>query len=480
VCLALALGAVSGCASTASGPPIGTSFTERQFDKYFLVLRDLENGRRTNGEWVEEVVAGLPSTAKIEKANSALYTSALRAHGMTTEGFDQMTEQVNIAWLSWFFEQAVEEGKGDAQAQIRFYHAYITRDEKKLHLYRTAKKEGRHTLTLTERRTIVSLIAADKRDAHQEVLKHHGYDVRIAEHDLAKSKANVELDPTERGADGRLLDARLKEAECSAKLAADTELIANPDLGIGDADSSKAIDDIDHQIKALTDEIEELKTKIRKIENPEAQFRKAREGITQTVARVPANNMAIFRKHAREFQDVVGAEKQPRLHFPLGGPNRLDSDFGLVDTSSPGTNEPPASKSATADASTLRVPTQAEVDALLKAVAQTEEQVDDYSKERDRVPRTLLTTLTQNSKTLTTKVSLQLFAEFHQLEKASDDLGILRDQLHDAATDSPDAAIQNFEAYQRLIRETKRQYELCKDARERLFADMSAAANSGR
>jgi len=67
----------------------------------------------------------------------------------------------------------------------------------------------------------------------------------------------------------------------------------------------------------------------------------------------------------------------------------------------------------------LRVPTQAEVDALLKAVAQTEEQVDDYSKERDRVPRTLLTTLTQNSKTLTTKVSLQLFAEFHQLEKAS-------------------------------------------------------------
>ncbi len=308
--------------------------TDKQVAGYVAVMK----------EWIADMKAadkavqgqsGLAAAAVLIRT-SEKYQKSIASQGMTEPEFEWVRERVFEAWGGVMRQDMLDKMKDELGKQVKTNQDKILETKQKVALHQKAQKEGRRVMTPDERKSAVDSATEEQKSALDEA-KQHADEVKAAEAEVAKTdteqkaaEAALKNPPKFDDADARtafieekknaiqaakdarkeaqdkIAEARKAEAESRAKALASAARIKDPDLPITDEDKAQVKQQNEEAIKQLTEEINNTEAGNKLLQETIVQQSKA---FGDESTKVPPQNLTLFKKHQKEFEELLGIKK---------------------------------------------------------------------------------------------------------------------------------------------------------------------------
>ena len=323
-------------AAPAWQPPKDELLTDKQVASYLDVTRDYLASLKAAGKALQGGQSSPLLAGQVLAATDERFKASLARHGMTQEEYQWVGGKVWEAKGFLLFDATLGKAVGDADEKLKMNAEDQSALKQKIATYEKALKDGRRVMAADERAEAVKAAEADRQSAEEEA-KGHADTAKEAAAAAAKAEAeaksalalaakppaDVSADDRENYAVGKKKDAedsaaeakeqREKEAEekkslaeCKAKAAAAVARAKDPEVPLTDEEKAQAKQEAQDALERAKSDLQS-DTDAQKVLSGAAE--KLRKDLTDRRAAPAAKNAAVFKPHAKEFDDVMSAAK---------------------------------------------------------------------------------------------------------------------------------------------------------------------------
>lgn len=296
--------AMCACAAGAEwNEPKDNKLTEKQVTSYIAIMKDLVDLQKAAGKAVDN--ASGPAAMAILMRTNARYEEIIRKHGMTEPEMNWVAGKTLEAFGAAEMEAAIIGNRDNDLAKAGQEGAKSLADARaRLAAHEAALKEGRRILSKEEREQIVADAKQEQKDAADEA-KQHAKDAKEEQQAAAKAQdADEKKEALERAA-----EALKAEKEAQTRAAAAAKRIANPDLPATEEEKAEMVEEHKREIAQAKEEIKQLGEAAKLIQ----ESGKASDDLLAEMRKnVPAENVALLKKHSKAFKQALGMEEEKK------------------------------------------------------------------------------------------------------------------------------------------------------------------------
>jgi hypothetical protein len=324
-------------------------FTEKQLTAYIDTMKEVMASWKAAGKALEGGQNGFAAAAVLARTD-AKTKEIMAKHGLSEAEYTWLAGKVIEAWGGVFIQNAMEEADKQMATQTKTTADKIAASKQKLAAYEKALKDGRRVLTPEERESIIKSAKDDQQSAldearqHADEAKQHADEAKTAGDEAAKSDAEAKAaevagknppkdlsdddkaafvdekknaaetaknnakEARDKQAEAKTAEAEAKktEAESKAKATAAAARAKDPDVPITAEEKAQARQQNEEGIKSQKEEIATSEQAIQILkESAEAN----RKSLQDSQAKTPPQNVALLKKHQKEFEDAWGIKK---------------------------------------------------------------------------------------------------------------------------------------------------------------------------
>ncbi|MDB5289453.1 MAG: hypothetical protein JWL69_694 [Phycisphaerales bacterium] len=349
--LAIGLMLVGTPAARAAGwtePKDGT-FTEKQLTNYIDTMKEVMASWKAAGKALEGGQNGFAAAAVLARTD-AKTKEVMAKHGLAEDEYTWLSGKAFEAWGGVIMQNVSEEADKQMTAQTKLTQDKIAVGKQKLAAYEKALKDGRRVLTPEERESIIKSAKDDQQSAldeakqHADEAKQHANEAKAAGDEAAKADAEAKAaeaagknppkdlsdddkaafidekknavetaksatkDARDKQTEAKTAeaDAKKAEAESRAKAALAAGRIKDPDLPVTAEEKAQAKLQNEEGIKSQK---EEIVTSEQAIQILQESGQVNQKNMREAQAKTPAQNVALLKKHQKEFEDAWGIKK---------------------------------------------------------------------------------------------------------------------------------------------------------------------------
>jgi len=319
-------------------PPADGKFTEKQLETAIATQKDIQ-------AWAMEKMKAMEKDKSTPKAIQEVRNideekaAIIKKHGISEAELKWVWDKAFEAWGYVTVEKMMTGATGQIADVQKKADEELAAAKKELSEHQAALKDGRTVMTKEERDNAVGEAKEAQKSAEEEA-KQHAEEAKSAAEDAAKADAEAKAadaaaksPPADVTGDDRAsfiqekqnaaqsardhakearekeAEARKAEAESRAKLVAAKLKAERPDVPTTEDEKADAKRQNEEAIQSARERIKAAEEQKKQAAEAAAQFRK--EGDVRT-KRVPAENVALLKKHQKEFTDVLGIKEEKK------------------------------------------------------------------------------------------------------------------------------------------------------------------------
>lgn len=309
-------------------------YTEKQLTSYINAMKENMAVLKAAAKAVQ---SGSGAGALAVNTTAAANVKAnIAKHGLQEAEYQWIGAQASQAWGALFLQDMIDKSKADLAASLKKNQDEMKEKQAKLAEYEKADKEGRRVMTKEDRESAIKSAKDDQQAALDEA-KTHADEAKSAREEAEKADADAKQNdnlarnpPADVSADDRAgyieekknaaqsardaaKEARDKQAEAlkaekesRAKADAAAGRVKNPDLPVTDDEKTQLKQQNQDMIKQLKEEIAGSQQTIKLLQDTQENGLKQMEA---EVAKLPAQNVALLKKHRAEWEQIWSAAK---------------------------------------------------------------------------------------------------------------------------------------------------------------------------
>jgi hypothetical protein len=333
VCALVATCTVAVYAADFKEPKDGV-YTEKQLTAYIQTMKAHQQTLKAAGKAVDGS-SGAGAIA-VYTATNAKLKEELAKNGLSEPEYQWIGSKVFEAYGGLTIQDMVDKSKADMAASMKKNQDELKEKQTKLADYEKAAKDGKRVMTRDDREAAMKSAKDDQQSALDEA-KQHADEAKAAKEDAEKADAEAKQNdtlaknpPSDVSADDRpgyiedkknaaqsardaAKEAREKQAEAlkaqkeaQAKAAAAAARVKDPEIPTSADDKAQVKQQNDEMIKQLKEEIDNSQQAIKLLSDSQQNGLKELEA---NVSKIPAQNLALLKKHRAEWEDAMGMKK---------------------------------------------------------------------------------------------------------------------------------------------------------------------------
>lgn len=281
--------------------PKDGKLTEKQVTGYIGVLKELVDLQKAAGKAMDK--ASGPAAMAIALQTSEKYDAIVRKHGLNDAEMNWVSGKVFEAYGAAEMETQLTKGvQADLAKAGKKSEKQLAEAKARLAAHEAALKHGRRLLDKEERDQIIAGAREEQKSAEEEAKEY------AKEAKEALAEAGRATDPDEKkDARDRAAEAQQNEKEARARAAAAARRIDSPDLPADDEQKAELIQEHKRQIARAKDDIRQAEESAKLIGESSQQTNQV---LAEMRKNIPAENIALLKKHAKSFKQAMGIDEE--------------------------------------------------------------------------------------------------------------------------------------------------------------------------
>jgi len=333
VCALVATCTVAVYAADWQEPKDGV-YTEKQLTAYIQTMKAHMQTLKAAGK-AAEGSSGAGAIA-VYSATNAKFKEELAKNGLTEPEYQWIGNKVFESYGALILQDTIDKSKADMAASMKKNQDELKEKQTKLAEYEKASKDGKRVMTKDDRDSAIKSAKEDQQSALDEA-KQHADEAKAAKEEADKADADAKQNdalaknpPSDVSADDRpgyiedkknaaqsardtAKEARDKQAEAlkaekesRAKADAAAARVKDPEVPTMVEDKAQVKQQNEEMIKQLKEEIDNSQQAIKLLNDSQQNGLKDLES---GVSKIPAQNLALLKKHRTEWEDAMGMKK---------------------------------------------------------------------------------------------------------------------------------------------------------------------------
>jgi len=310
-------------------------FTEKQMTDYLSIQKEALDNWKAAGKAVEGASAS--AALAVALRTDEKFKANLARHGMSQDEYGWMAGKTIEAWGTLLHRRLAETAEKQLADQTRQKQQAVAEMKQKLAAYEKAQKDGRRVMSKEDREAAIKGAKDDQQSALDEA-KQHADEAKQAHDEAAKADADAKAadeaaknppkDISEDDKPGfieqkkndaqaardaakeaRDKEAEAKKAESESKSKADAaaKRAADPDLPVTDEEKAEVKKQNDDAVSQTKEEINSTEQALKLLQESGQSI--VNQFKTED-SKIPPQNVALLKKHLKEFQGVWGIKEE--------------------------------------------------------------------------------------------------------------------------------------------------------------------------
>jgi hypothetical protein len=281
--------------------PKDGKLTEKQVTGYIGVLKELVDLHKAAGKAIDK--ASGPAAMAIVMRTGEKYDAIVKKHGLNDAEMNWVSGKVFEAYGAAEMEILLTEGaQADLAKAGKESDKELADAKARLAAHEAALKDGRRIIDKEEREQIIADAREEQKSAEEEAKEY----AKEAKETLAEAARATDPDEKQDARD-RAAEAQQNEKEARARATVAARRIASPDLPANDEEKAELIVEHQRQIARAKDDIKQAEEAAKLIGESSQQTNQL---LAEMRKSIPAENIALMKKHAKAFKQALGIEEE--------------------------------------------------------------------------------------------------------------------------------------------------------------------------